>query len=248
MRPETRLLAITWVHSDTGLALPMAAVAEVVAEANAGRDEEDRILVGLDAIHALGVKDAGPVDLGCDFYIAGCHKWLFGPRGTGIAWGRPEAWARCDPVIPSFIDSANWNAWARREAPAGPTTAARMSPGGYKPFEHRWAMAEAFRFHEELGRSRVERRTQALARRLKEGLAELPHVELHTPLDDALSGGIVSFDVEGRSPDAVVDHLRERGIVASTSPYAVSSARLSPAIYNNEEDVDTALREVEAMA
>jgi hypothetical protein len=37
--------------------------------------------------------------------------------------------------------------------PKGPTSALRMSPGGFKPFEHQWAVAEAFRFHEDIGKA-----------------------------------------------------------------------------------------------
>jgi hypothetical protein len=28
--------------------------------------------------------------LGCDAFAAGTHKWLFGPRGTGFVWAKPE--------------------------------------------------------------------------------------------------------------------------------------------------------------
>ena len=44
----------------------------------------------VDAVHALGVEAAGR-GLGCDFLVAGTHKWLAGPRGTGIVWAR-AAW------------------------------------------------------------------------------------------------------------------------------------------------------------
>ena len=33
-------------------------------------------------------------------FVAGCHKWLWGPRGTGLVWAKPAAWERMSPVIP----------------------------------------------------------------------------------------------------------------------------------------------------
>jgi isopenicillin-N epimerase len=123
-----------------------------------------------------------------------------------------------------------------------------MSPGGFKPFEHQWAMADTFRFHEAIGKSRIAARTRQLSRQLKEGLAAMPHVRLHTPLASELSAGIVCFDVQAMSETAVVERLRDRGIVATTTPYAESHARLTPCIYNTAEDIDAALREVRAMA
>ncbi len=52
-------------------------------------------------------------------------------------------------------------------------------------------------------------------RRCKEGLAAIPSVKLHTPRADALSAGLVCFEVAGKTPKAVVDHLATRKIVAS---------------------------------
>ncbi|HEX2255419.1 MAG TPA: aminotransferase class V-fold PLP-dependent enzyme, partial [Afifellaceae bacterium] len=180
IRPETRVLALTWVHSSTGLKLPVAQIAAVVEEANGGRDDADRILFCLDAVHGFGIEDVTFPELGCDFYMAGCHKWLFGPRGTGIVAGTERAWRSTIPAIPSFIDDRGYDSWIRGVDP-GPTTAAAMTPGGFKPFEHQWALAPAFEFHEEMGRARVAERTHELAGRLKEGLTEMSHVALRTP-------------------------------------------------------------------
>src|SRR5262249_3509617 len=83
-QPRTRVLAVTWVHSSTGVKLPIRALPEVVAKANAGRAESDRVLLCVDGVHGLAAAEATLPELGCDFFIAGCHKWLFGPRGTGI--------------------------------------------------------------------------------------------------------------------------------------------------------------------
>src|SRR5690606_33624338 len=43
--PATRIVAVTWVHSKTGLRFPVRALAEVIGERNRGRDEADRILL-----------------------------------------------------------------------------------------------------------------------------------------------------------------------------------------------------------
>jgi isopenicillin-N epimerase len=243
----TRVIALTWVHSSTGLKLPLRAIAEALAQLNAGRDEADRVLLCVDGVHGFGIEDVALGDLGCDFFMAGCHKWLFGPRGTGILAGTPRGWEALLPTIPSFVDSPTWQAWSTGTEPEGPTNAARMTPGGYKAFEHLWSLPQAFAFQEGIGKARVAERTHALAAQLKEGLSAMPHVTLHTPRADALSAGIVSFDVEGLSPGAVVSRLRERRIIASVAPYAVPHARLTPCIQNTPHEIDTVLREVHAL-
>ena len=245
--PATRVVALTWVSSNTGLKLPLARIASVLRDANRDRDEDARILLAVDGVHGFGVEDVTLPELGCDYFMAGCHKWLFGPRGTGIVWARRAAWAHVAPGIPSFSDAASWHAWLRDRPLQGPTTASRFTPGGFQAFEHQWALAEAFEFQRRLGKARVAERTHALARRAKEGLAAMRHVRLHTPLSDALSSGIVTFDVRGMAPHAVVERLREKRIVATTTPYADAHARIAPCIHNTEPEIDRLLAAVHAM-
>ena len=158
----TRLVAITWVHSSTGVRLPVREITDAIAEVNAERPDPERILVCLDGVHGFAAEDATPDELGIDFLVTGTHKWLFGPRGTGLIWGREEAWSRFTPIVPSFIDSAGNE--------PGPWS----TPGGYHSFEHRWALAEAFELHLAVGARRVAERTRVLAAALHPQRARIP--------------------------------------------------------------------------
>jgi selenocysteine lyase/cysteine desulfurase len=225
--PRTRVIALTWVHSSTGVKLSLARIARALGQRRAG------ILLCVDGVHGLGVESASVGSLGCDFLVSGCHKWLFGPRGTGFVWGRTTRWDSISATIPSFSGTA--------------TPGAEMTPGGFHSFEHRWALAEAFRFHMRIGKRRVEQRIHSLNRRLKAGLASMSHVTLVTPRSDAISAGLVCFAVDRLSPDAVVEALRRRRIIATVTPYNPPYARLAPGLLNTPADVDRALRAIRAL-
>lgn len=246
--PRTRLLALTWVHSSTGLKLPAGAIGTALRDINAQRDEADQVLFGLDGVHGFGVENTGFEELGCDFLMAGCHKWLFGPRGTGIVAISVKGLGAAGPVIPSFADDGAFAAWVEgREDGHGRNHGGRMSPGGFKPFEHLWALPAAFGLHERIGRRSIAARTHALAAALKSALSEVANVSVRTPRDERLSAGIVSFDVGGRSADNVVARLRDRRIIASAAPYAEQHVRLTPSIRNSEAEIARAadaLREI----
>lgn len=246
--PRTRALALTWVHSSTGLKLPLARIGEEVRRLNRERAEGERILLCVDAVHGFGVEDVTVRELGCDFFISGCHKWLFGPRGTGLVWGSEAGWARVLPTIPSFIDDGVFEAWRSGDEPEGRTDGRRLSPGGFKAYEHLWAVREAFEFCEAIGKRRIEERTHALAAQLKEGLAGMRHVRLRTPRARALSAGIVCFEVDGLNPWRAVDRLRRRDLVATVTPYATRYVRLAPSIRNTPEEVERALAAVRSLA
>jgi len=246
LTPATRVVGVTWVHSSTGVKVPVRRVAAVVAEANAARAEADRILLVVDGVHGLGVEDESVAQMGCDFFAAGTHKWIFGPRGTGILWGRAAAWRAIAPTVPSF-EEGPYVAWMEKRDP-GPTQAGWVSPGGFHAYEHIWALPAAFAFHERLGRARVADRIHALNTRIKDGLASVRGVRLVTPRDVRVSSGLVAFEITGRTPEDVVKALGARRIVASTSPYQPSYARLAGSLLNTPDEVDTAVKAVAAIA
>jgi selenocysteine lyase/cysteine desulfurase len=242
IKPQTRVLAVTWVHSSTGVRTPIARFAQVVAAANKGRAESDRAILCVDGVHGFGVEDETMASLGCDMFAAGCHKWIFGPRGTGLLFATAEAWAVSSPNICSF--DRMW-----RTGPQLPP-AAEMTPGGFHSFEHRWALAEAFRFHSGIGKARIAKRIHQLNEQCRRGLAEMKHVRLLTPMSNEVSAGLVCFNVEGMKDTEVVARLKEKKILASVTPrvYGVDCARFAPSLLTSPADVDASLRAVHALA
>ena len=210
--PRTTVVAVTWVHSGTGVKVPVHELGDVEQ------------LVVVDGVHALGVTE--PRVAG-DVLIAGTHKWLGGPRGTGVIWTR--AWDRIRATIPSFAFSDD----------PGP----RFTPGGWHSFEHRWALAQAFEAYDTKAPARIE----ALATRLKDGLSELPNVRLITPRDPAASAGIVCFEVSGMDAQTAVARLLEQRIRASVTPYEQQYVRLGTSLHVDEEDVDAAVSSVKRL-
>jgi selenocysteine lyase/cysteine desulfurase len=128
--------------------------------------------------------------------------------------------------------------------------AAEMTPGGFHSFEHRWALAEAFRFHGGIGKARIAKRIHQLNEQCRRGLAEMKHVRLLTPMSNEVSAGLVCFNVEGMKDTEVVARLKEKKILASVTPrvYGVDCARFAPSLLTSPADVDASLRAVRALA
>jgi selenocysteine lyase/cysteine desulfurase len=224
--PRTRLVAVTWVHSSTGVKLPIRAIADAVG---------NRARLAVDGVHGLGAEADGFGALGCDYLAAGCHKWLAGPRGTGVLVARRDASGSVRATIPTFDGGGSFGS--------------AMTPGGYHSFEHRWALAEAFRFHRRIGKRRIETRIHTLAGRLKRGLAGIRGVTVHTPMSAGLSAGIVCCEIAGMSPAEAVARLRrESRVVASVTPYATPYLRFGPGLYTRDEDVGATIEAVRRLA
>src|SRR3546814_692418 len=99
-----------------------------------------------------------------------------------------------------------------------------------------------------MGRARVAARIRELNDQCKAGLAANPKVTLHTPMSGELSAGLVAFEVDGLAPAEVVRQLLARNIIASTSPYVVTYARLAPSLVNTSEEVERAVRAVRGIS
>ncbi|MCC6622356.1 MAG: aminotransferase class V-fold PLP-dependent enzyme [Deltaproteobacteria bacterium] len=86
---DVRLVAVSAVQFQTGLAMPLAAMAELCHRHGA--------LLFVDAIQAAGIVPLDLTALGVDLAVGGAHKWLCGLDGAGwvyVAPGREAALSR----------------------------------------------------------------------------------------------------------------------------------------------------------
>jgi len=98
--PRTRAVGVTWVHSATGMRLPVRQIADVIKEANQKRDEADRVLLVVDGVHGLGAAEE-PVADACFLlphrspHRCGCwsaasargSRWALGSSSAGFHIG-----------------------------------------------------------------------------------------------------------------------------------------------------------------
>jgi selenocysteine lyase/cysteine desulfurase len=237
---HTRVLALTWVYSNSGVKLPVQAIGDWLrTEINARRpNDDDKVLLCIDGVHGFGIEGTLFQDLNCDFFVSGCHKWVFGPRGTGIWCGTDLAWNQYAKLVPtsSRMDRLGL----------------KHTPGGVQAYEHFWALEEAFKFLMQIGRKNIASRVHELVTRMKEMLSALPKVTVVTPMSPDYSAGIICLDIEGVTADDAVKKLFEWGIVATASsadegrPNA-KHLRLSVAMYTTDSEIDTCVKAIASL-
>ena len=246
IKPNTRVVGVTWVHSQSGVRLPIRRIADMIAEVN--RDRANRVLLVVDGVHGVGVEDPHITALGADAFSAGLHKWIFAPRGTGFVWAKADVWATMKPLIPTFSSVELFEAWGAGHPPTSTPKAAWFSPGGFQSFEHQWAIPAALAFHNSIGPARITQRIHSLNQAMNEELRKLPNVKIvYTPTDPQLNAGMVCFDMNGLSAQQTVNALLRENIIASTTPYAVPFARLAFGIINNQQEVEKTARALRSL-
>ncbi|WP_439862465.1 pyoverdine-tailoring periplasmic protein PvdN [Pseudomonas antarctica] len=224
VRPNTRVLGMTWVQSGSGVKLPIGEIGQWVDEHNRNRDDKDRLLYVVDGVHGFGVENLDFPAMHCDFFIAGTHKWMFGPRGTGLVCARDAENKYVTPMVPTFSEDTNF--------------ATTMTPGGYHAFEHRWAADEAFKLHLQLGKAQVQAQIHALNTELKNQLLAHPQIELVTPRSPELSAGFTFFRIKGQDSDEVAAYMMKNRVVIDAVDRDVGPViRTSPGLLNSSDEI-----------
>lgn len=240
-QPRVRLLAVTWVPTNSGLMQPVEALGEVAEEAG--------VPYLVDGCQAAGQIPIDVVKLRCDYLSATARKFLRGPRGTGFLYVSDRALQRGD--FPLYIDmrGAEWVA-ADKFAPA---TDARRFENWEFAYSLVLGLGAAARYALQVGVERGGRRARELAAKLRGKLSELGGIRV---LDRGSElAAIVTIEVAGWDASELSKLLRTRGINSSASlrEYAVidmdekrvgSALRLSPHYYNSEDEVERVVEEL----
>ncbi len=221
--PRLKLILLTHLGHRTGLVLPVREIAGVAR----GRG----IATIVDAAHSWCQIDMDIGALDCDFVGINCHKWLGAPLGVGAIYIRRGALSAIDR------DPAN-------PASASDTIQARIHTGTVD-FAAPLTVPAALAFQHAIGRKRRADRLAALRNRWVDAARTLPGVEILTPEDPTLHGGITSFRLEGRTSTAdnvaVASALLDRfGIFTVHRDGAPGGAcvRVTPALFNTMADMD----------
>ena len=229
--PRTRIVVVSHVTCTTGLRLP---VQEIAAFCRA-RD----ILSAIDGAQAIGML---PVDLhaiGCDFYVASGHKWLLGPKGTGLLCIRRQ---RLGQWRPPYVGAYSDQTYDLDEGTLEYVSEARCVEYGTRNTPLRLGLQAAIEFINTIGIARVAARGQALANYLQSRL-EAPGVfDVLTPRPPEASGAMVTFRLKDRPMDPWkwANALRsDHNIrVRPVGEHKLNAVRVSTHVYNTYEQLD----------
>ena len=235
--PRCRLVAVTWVPTNSGLVQEAEAIGEICEAAG--------VPYLIDACQAAGQLPIDVHKLRCDYLGATARKFLRGPRGIGFLYASDRALERGD--YPLGVDMRG----AERVGEDDFQLAA-----GARRFEN-WefsyalvlGMGEAARYALEVGIEAGGGRAIGLAQILREKLGDLPGVRLADRGQRLCA--IVTAELAGFDPPSTVLRLRQMGINTSASTHEDGSPlpvlRISPHYYNTEEEVDALVSALETL-
>ena len=223
IKPATKVISVSHVLFTTGSRMPVAELSALARRRG--------ILSVVDGAQAAGQTPVNVKLIGCHAYATTGHKWMLGPKGTGMLYVSADASDAIKPI--------QWTAGK------GVTSGAT----GIGPLPLVVGLGEAIDFIGGRGVRSIEARNMALRDRAYRGLKQLPGVRMMSPEGGPPATAIVSFalpaEVDARKLfDALLvkHNVQLRGI----GKKFFNGLRLSPHVFNTEADIDAALRALRA--
>lgn len=223
---RTKVVCIPHITSALGIVMPVAKIAALARKHGA--------FVVVDGAQSLGQIPIDVKALGCDAYFASAHKWLLGPKGTGLLWVARAAWDR----VESTFASSSWN--LREDA------GMRLSQLGTENQSLLKGLEAALDFLDRIGIAHVTARIRGLGDALRKGLAAIPGVRVVSPTRPELCAGMVTWKLDGHDDREVAAALWAQDKVMPRP--MVHGIRTSPHVYVTLAEIDRLLARVRALA
>jgi selenocysteine lyase/cysteine desulfurase len=213
--PRTRVLSFSHLLSSTGLRMP---VVQLSALARA----HDCLAI-VDGAQSVGGTQVNVKALGCHAYATSGHKWLLGPKGTGLLYLSEELGERVDLVS------------------TAPNHAAYGDGTGVTSIPSVLGLGAALEYLSAIGMERVEAHNLGLRNRLFAALHDVPKIRVVSAPAGPLASGLVAFRLpDDRESRAFQLTMREKHNVElkMVPKNWMNGIRVSTHLFNTEQDVD----------
>lgn len=238
LSPRTRLVALPYISNALGVVNP---VEEIISRIRRNNPSTFVLLDGAQSVAHLPEKLS---HLDCDFYAFSGHK-VYAPTGTGVLWGREELLEKLPPwqgggemISEVSFAGTTYNSLPFKYEAGTPNICGNI------------VLSKALEYVNTIGLNNISLHEAKLTDQLYDGLVGMEGVHVLGPR--ANRGALVSIVVEGVHHYDLGMLLDQMGVAVRTGhhccqPFMQSlgitgTTRYSVALYNTEEEVDTALR------
>ncbi len=225
---KTKVISMVHGTNTNGMILPVKEVSKMA--------HEKGVLVAVDAAQTAGTFKIDLHDLGCDFYAASGHKFMFSPKGMGVFYARKEAQKHLKPLI---VSRAHFRDPSIR----------RLENYNTRNYPELLGMGTAVDYYNLIGGAKREARLRELKSYFRNQLDGDKRFRFKTPEADDLSCAIQNVEVVGKKVGEVKKKLFDDHKIdcRPMSGFDINGVRISLSVFTTKRDVDylvKALRKV----
>nr|WP_235536127.1 cysteine desulfurase [Nocardioides sp. Root190] len=242
---RTKVVSLTWVSNMLGTINP---IAEITRKAH--------------AVGAIVVVDASqaapqlPIDLAAmplderpDLVAFTGHK-VVGPTGIGVLWGSRAVLDQ----LPPFLGGGEMIETVRMDVSTYAGIPHKFE-AGTPPIVEAIGLGAAVDYLGHIGLGAIHAHEQAITAYALEGLQGIKGLTVLGPLDAALRGGAIAFELDGVHPHDIAQVLDSRGVAVRAGHHCAkpaharfgvqSSTRMSSYLYTEPREIDALVEALE---
>ncbi len=236
---RTRLIFHSHITCTTGQLLPVEAIGKLARERN--------ILYAVDGAQSAGTMPIDLHALNVDFYACCGHKWMLGPKRTGLLYVKKDKLPLLQPVtVGAYSDLSH-------DILTGELTfrdnAGKFEYGTQNESLFRGLQTSA-EFLLAIGLEKIREHNRSLAEQFYNGLAKMPDVEILSPAEEQYRSSMITFRLKNKGYQETAKYLTgEKRIRVRVVPEAgLNAVRASFHVYNQDFEVDRILEELKNYA
>lgn len=233
---KTAIVSLTHKSNVTGIENDVKKIIELAKKNNA--------ISILDVAQTVTTKRIDIKELDCDFLAFSGHK-MFAPTGIGVLYGKKELLEKISPfefggnmIAQTSLQESTWNEIPSKFEAGTPNISGAIG------------LAEAIRFIEKVGQSKIEKNEKELTNYALKELSKLPEIEIY----GKNQSGIISFNLRGVHPHDVSCLLNDKKICVRAGFHCAmpltkkisenGTCRISFSIYNDKKDVEALVNQL----
>jgi selenocysteine lyase/cysteine desulfurase len=223
--PRTRVISIVHMTNTNGMIMPIKEISTMAHEYG--------ILVAVDGAQTLGMLDFDLHDLGCDFYAASGHKWLFSPKGMGVLYAKKEV----QHHLKAMIVCSGYKDESIR----------RLENYNTRNLPELLGLGVAVDYLNLIGQENKMARIYALKHYFRSQIQKNPKLVIKSPEADELSAGITVVEVKDKAVKDVKQALFDNHNIdcRPMRSHSLNALRISLNIFNTKADIDYLVRALE---
>ncbi|MAT98374.1 MAG: aminotransferase [Anaerolineaceae bacterium] len=156
---KTKVIFLSHITSSTAVRFPVQIICQCAREAG--------ILTVVDGAHAPGQIPLDLTQIGADFYMGNCHKWLCAPKGAAFLHAHPAAQHIIEPLV------VGWGWGADRQLTYGSDFLDYLQYLGTNDLSAYFAVADAIQFREAHQWEKVQAACRPLLQEAVDGITAL---------------------------------------------------------------------------
>lgn len=232
LTPRTRIVAISHVSNVLGTVNPVHKMIEMAHKHGA--------CVLIDGAQSVPHTGINVSELDADFFAFSGHK-LYGPTGIGVLYGKKSLLEKMPPWQRGggMIKDVSFNETSYNSIPY-------KFEAGTGNIADAVGLGAAIDYIEAIGMNNIERHEKELTAYAMEKLYQIPGLHIIGTAPDKTS--VISFVIDGISPDSVAQYLNQDGIAVRSGHHCAqpalsrygltSSIRASIGLYNTKEEIN----------